>query len=84
MIDFVPGIEGLMVCNGGSGHGFKFLPILGSHVVDVIERKETEYTRLFSWRGVPEGERNGLEEGSKGWRVLGKQGMVGREAWKVK
>ncbi|KAF7194289.1 L-pipecolate oxidase [Pseudocercospora fuligena] len=50
LIDYVPGVEGLVVASGGSGHGFKFLPVLGEHVVDVIEGKETEYTRLFKWK----------------------------------
>ncbi|KAL3431908.1 FAD dependent oxidoreductase [Aspergillus tetrazonus] len=39
VIDFVPDSPGLMVATGGSGHGFKFLPNLGSHVVDRIEGK---------------------------------------------
>ena len=30
MIDYVPGYsDSLFICTGGSGHGFKFLPILG-------------------------------------------------------
>ena len=66
LIDYVPTAEGLLVCNGGSGHGFKFLPTLGEHVVDVIEGKDTEYVRLFRWQGVPDGKRNGLEEGPNG------------------
>ncbi|KAK5116545.1 hypothetical protein LTR85_009170 [Meristemomyces frigidus] len=83
LIDYVPGTEGLMVASGGSGHGFKFLPVLGEHVVDVIERKDTEYTRLFQWRDVPEGKRNGLEEGPEGWRRLDKQKMAGKGQWKA-
>jgi sarcosine oxidase/L-pipecolate oxidase len=82
LIDHVPGVEGLVVASGGSGHGFKFLPVLGQHVVDVIERRETEYTRLFQWRAVPEGKRNGLEEGPEGPRTLDKQEMVGRREWR--
>lgn len=82
LIDYVPGTDNLVVANGGSGHGFKFLPVLGEHVVDVLEKKDTEYTRLFKWRGVPDGERNGLEEGPGGWRSLDKQKLVGREEWK--
>ena len=82
IVDYVPGTEQLIVENGGSGHGFKFLPILGEHVADVIEKRETEYTRLFKWRDVPQGKRNGLEEGPDGWRTLEKQTLVGKEAWK--
>ncbi|KAK4541647.1 hypothetical protein LTR36_007791 [Oleoguttula mirabilis] len=82
LIDYVPGTEGLVVASGGSGHGFKFLPVR-EHVVDVIERKDTEYTRLFSWRDVPGGKRNGLEEGPEGWRRLDKQRLAGKEQWKA-
>jgi len=82
VIDYVPGTENLIVANGGSGHGFKFLPVLGKHIVDVVERKDTAYTRLFGWRNVPSGQRNGLEEGSRGWRTLENQKMVSREQWR--
>lgn len=76
LIDHVPNTPGLMVASGGSGHGFKFLPVLGEHTVDVVEGKDTEYTRLFKWRQAPQGERNGLEEGPNGWRTLNKQRLV--------
>lgn len=82
VIDYVPNTENLILANGGSGHGFKFLPVLGEHVVDVVERRDTAYTRLFKWRDVPDGERNGLEEGPEGWRTLDKQRMAGSEQWK--
>jgi len=82
LIDRVPGVENVIVASGGSGHGFKFLPVLGEHVVDVVEGKDTSYTRMFAWRDVPTGRSNGLEEGPEGWRVLGKQRMVGKRAWK--
>ena len=83
VIDYVPNTENLIVANGGSGHGFKFLPVLGQHVVDVVERQDTAYTRLFRWRKVPDGKRNGLEEGSDGWRTLDNQRMAGRDQWKL-
>lgn len=82
VIDYAPGYDNLIVANGGSGHGFKFLPVLGEHVVDVVEMRDTEYTRLFKWRDVPDGARNGLEDGTEGWRTLDKQKMVGKEKWK--
>lgn len=76
VIDHVPGSPGLMVASGGSGHGFKFLPVLGEHVVDAMEGKNTQYTRLFAWREVPQGKRNGLEDGPSSWRTLDKQELV--------
>jgi len=30
--------------------GFKFLPVLGEYVVDVLEGKSNDYTRLWQWR----------------------------------
>lgn len=53
LIEYVPETEDLKNCSGGSGHGFKFLPVLGKHVVDVVEGRDTAYTRLFKWREVP-------------------------------
>jgi sarcosine oxidase / L-pipecolate oxidase len=81
LIDRVPGVDNIIVASGGSGHGFKFLPVLGSHIADVIEHKDTEYTRMFAWRDVPAGKRNGLEEGPNGWRRLDKQKLVCKEQW---
>lgn len=77
----VPGQSGLVVCSGGSGHGFKFLPVLGREVVKIIEARSddelNEYGRRWRWRDVPEGEaRNGLEEGEAGPRVLEKQELA--------
>jgi len=42
--------RGLYVACGGSGHGFKFAPVLGEIVADVFEKKENEYTQSFKWR----------------------------------
>jgi sarcosine oxidase/L-pipecolate oxidase len=50
----IPNEENLFVASGGSGHEFKFLPVLSEHVVDVIEGKHTPYTRFFAWRGSQE------------------------------
>lgn len=50
VIDFVPDQKGLMVATGGSGHGFKFLPNLGEHVVDRIEGKKNEFISYWNWR----------------------------------
>ncbi|KAJ9145109.1 Sarcosine oxidase [Pleurostoma richardsiae] len=50
VIDRVPGTSNLIIVTAGSGHGFKFLPVLGEYVVDVLEGKSNDYTRLWQWR----------------------------------
>jgi glycine/D-amino acid oxidase-like deaminating enzyme len=37
IIDRDPGRDGLVVAAGGSGHGFKFMPLLGELIADVVE-----------------------------------------------
>ncbi|KAI1637768.1 FAD dependent oxidoreductase [Biscogniauxia mediterranea] len=86
VVDFVPGRPGVAVCSGGSGHGFKFLPILGREVVKILEGKgsSTVYGPMWKWRGgsgESPGERNGLEEGESGPRVLSKQKMATTADW---
>ncbi|KAH6898062.1 putative fructosyl amino acid oxidase [Thelonectria olida] len=39
IVDHHPQIKGLFIATGGSGHGFKFLPILGKYVADCFESK---------------------------------------------
>ncbi|KAK6948817.1 hypothetical protein Daesc_010588 [Daldinia eschscholtzii] len=84
VVDFVPGRPGVAVCSGGSGHGFKFLPILGREVVKILEGKgeQTVYGRMWKWRSSREAKRNGLEEGERGPRVLLKQKMAEQEDWR--
>lgn len=45
------------------------------------ERRDTAYTRLFRWRDVSKGKKNGLEEGPEGRRTLDKQQMAGDDQW---
>lgn len=83
VVDFVPGRSRVAICSGGSGHGFKFLPILGREVVKILEGKgdQTVYGRMWKWRTSTVGKRNGLEEGEEGPRVLEKQEMASWEDW---
>ncbi|KAI0890851.1 FAD dependent oxidoreductase [Annulohypoxylon nitens] len=83
VVDFVPGRPGVAVCSGGSGHGFKFLPILGREVVKILEGKgsQTVYGHMWRWRSSSEPMRNGLEEGEQGPRVLSKQRMATEADW---
>lgn len=83
VVDHVPGRPGVVVCSGGSGHGFKFLPILGREVVRILEgQTNTVYGKLWKWRKSNEKLRNGLEEGQGGPRVLGKQQMASEADWR--
>jgi glycine/D-amino acid oxidase-like deaminating enzyme len=56
-IDHDPELPGLVYATGGSGHGFKFAPVLGNIVADVVEGKPNPYASRFAWRrpeaGVP-------------------------------
>ncbi|KAJ8120186.1 hypothetical protein ONZ43_g3042 [Nemania bipapillata] len=83
VVDFVPNRSGVAICTGGSGHGFKFLPILGREVVKILEGKgdQTVYGQMWKWRTSTATKRNGLEEGEEGPRVLEKQKMASREDW---
>jgi len=50
LIDRVPGHEGLTVASGGSGHGFKFAPVIGQIVADALEGADNRWSHRFSWR----------------------------------
>jgi glycine/D-amino acid oxidase-like deaminating enzyme len=47
-IDRHPGRHGLVVAAGGSGHAFKFGPVLGGIIADVVEGRPTP--ARFAWR----------------------------------
>jgi sarcosine oxidase/L-pipecolate oxidase len=41
----------LFIATAGSGHGFKFMPIIGKYVADMIQGKlDAEYAELWKWR----------------------------------
>lgn len=50
LIDHDPDRPGLVVAAGGSGHGFKFAPILGDLIANVVERRSDVRARRFAWR----------------------------------
>ncbi|RUS16621.1 FAD dependent oxidoreductase-domain-containing protein, partial [Endogone sp. FLAS-F59071] len=50
LMDHHPDFNGLFVATGGSGHGMKFLPVLGEEVVNIIEGKPTPYAEMWRWR----------------------------------
>ena len=64
-----------MVATGGSGHGFKFLPIIGGFVVDRIEGNTKGELKMWRWRKPVPGEKtyNRLMEGFSSPVSLDKQ-----------
>jgi glycine/D-amino acid oxidase-like deaminating enzyme len=46
----VPGAPGIVVATGGSGHGFKFGPLLGPLIANAVEGVADERLGRFRWR----------------------------------
>ncbi|KAF9887175.1 hypothetical protein FE257_010429 [Aspergillus nanangensis] len=84
VLDFVPGVRGLMVATGGSGHGFKFLPTLGAHIVDRIEGNQNPYLHFWDWRSLRSGMKpyNNIMEGVDSERSLHRQGLTKHDSLK--
>ncbi len=53
-IDHDPDRQGLVVAAGDSGHAFKFAPVLGGILADVLEHQPNPFAPRFAWR--PRGE----------------------------
>ncbi|KAK7207695.1 FAD dependent oxidoreductase [Myxozyma melibiosi] len=67
LFDYKPGVKNLFVASGGSGHGLKFLPIIGKYAVGCFERSlDKSLLEKFSWREIP----NKLEDKSRGGTPL--------------
>ncbi|KAM6509895.1 hypothetical protein FALCPG4_017530 [Fusarium falciforme] len=86
VIDYVPGYsDSLFICTGGSGHGFKFLPVLGKHVKNQVERVPDQFTPVWKWRVAQQGKpNNGLSEGEDGPREMSKLKMASAQDFKMK
>ncbi len=65
-IDRHPEVEGLTVAAGGSGHGFKFAPILGDLIADAAEGQVSPWLAKFAWRDL-----SGRETGEEAARYHG-------------
>ncbi|KAH7400850.1 FAD dependent oxidoreductase [Phaeosphaeria sp. MPI-PUGE-AT-0046c] len=73
LISYHPKYSGLFVATGGSGHGFKFLPVIGDSILECIEgRTPEDFKGRWEWpkERIPEEKWSG--DGSRG----GPEGMV--------
>ncbi|KAJ5648285.1 hypothetical protein N7490_004657 [Penicillium lividum] len=53
IVSYHPEYEGLFLATGGSGHAYKFFPVLGDKVVDALEGTlEPELRALWEWTEV--------------------------------
>lgn len=73
LIDYYPGVSGLFVATGDSGHGFKVFPIIGEKILDAIQGK-LDYSLLELWRFREKAAStfHGVDDGTRG----GKRGMI--------
>ena len=66
LVDYHPEYEGVFLATGGSGHAFKFLPVLGDKVVRAVEgRLEDDLMVLWKWPRKVTLPFNGTEDGSR-------------------
>jgi sarcosine oxidase/L-pipecolate oxidase len=50
LITYHPEYKGLFLATGGSGHGYKFLPVIGEKIVDCLEgRCPEEFREKWGW-----------------------------------
>ncbi|KAI1406160.1 putative fructosyl amino acid protein [Hypoxylon fuscum] len=70
IIDYHPYWQGLFIATGGSGHAFKFLPVIGDKVVNCIMGKcPIEFQDKWKWKIVEDVEKAIVtEDGSRGGR----------------
>jgi glycine/D-amino acid oxidase-like deaminating enzyme len=55
-IDHDPQRPGLVIAAGDSGHAFKFAPVLGGIIADVVERKPNPLAPRYAWRSLVSGQ----------------------------
>ena len=81
VIDHVPDKPGVIVATGGSGHAFKFLPLIGRLVVERATQdisQESDLLRRLRWRALKDGEKpyNKIMEGFDSKNSLQRVKMV--------
>ncbi|KAL8998708.1 MAG: hypothetical protein Q9169_002263 [Polycauliona sp. 2 TL-2023] len=68
LVTYHPKYDNLFLCTGGSGHGFKFLPVLGKEALKIMERRGGDWQQLWGWKDkhVGEWKADGSRGGKKG------------------
>lgn len=70
LISYHPTYKGLFVATGGSGHGFKFLPIIGDAILEcVLGRTPEDFKGKWEWPAQRVPEEQWLGDGSRGGPV---------------
>ena len=59
LIDRHPEISNLTIACGGSGHGFKFMPILGELIASRVENVFHPFAKRFQWRNEANADKGG-------------------------
>lgn len=81
LITYHPSHPNLFLATGGSGHGYKFFPVLGDQIVNALEGKlDMELQKLWEWPA--QHDKTQIEEGyvvTKDGSRSGKIGMILRE-----
>ncbi|KAI1104946.1 putative fructosyl amino acid protein [Jackrogersella minutella] len=82
IIDYHPYWQGLFIATGGSGHAFKFLPVIGDRVVDCIMGIcPVEFQDKWKWKVTDDIEKAIVtEDGSRG----GKPGLILEDEMNIK
>lgn len=83
LITYHPKYKGLFVATGGSGHGYKFLPIIGERIADVLEGVDRddlgkELRQRWKW---PKERIAADHVWTNDWRGEGVKGMVLEEEY---
>ena len=73
LIDHHPDVKGLFLATGGSGHGFKFFPVIGEKIVDAIDGTlQSDLQQCWRWKDRPTQYFECCEDGSR----AGRRGMI--------
>jgi sarcosine oxidase / L-pipecolate oxidase len=68
LVDYHPKFQNLFIATGGSGHAFKFLPVLGDEIVKIIEAGLKDGSPINGVRAATETEINGRYREAWRWR----------------